>query len=180
MKSLAYSSEKIRQHTGVTLIEVLITIVIMAFGLLAVVLMQTISLKSNFESSQRTTANYLVEDIISRIRSSPLGNIGGYAIPTNNPIDDDNPASEPGQCTEGAPCSVANKIARDLWEWQQLLTGTSGLVNASGCIGITNNQIRVIVDWDGIGQSTATTNATACGTGDDDFNRRSLTIFTLH
>lgn len=176
MTSLSRQLRQLYKQKGVTLIEVLITMVIMAFGLLAVVLMQTISLKSNHESSQRTSANYLAEDIISRIRSAPLANIGIYD-------DGGTPVSNPAACTQGNSCDVANKISRDLLEWRALLSGTAGLVNASGCIRITNNQIRIIISWDGIGKSKASSNSTgadSCGTGDSAFKRRSLTIFTLH
>ena len=182
---------QLSSHKGVTLIEVLITIVIMAFGLIAVVLMQTISLKSNHEASQRSTANYLAEDIISRIGSIPLANIAGYDTTTSGPIgivnpslanvaSNHNPSAVAAQCTIVAPCSLANKITRDLWEWKELLTGSSGLANANGCIQVTNNQIRIIISWDGIGKSKATSSTTSCGTGDSALKRRSLTIFTLH
>jgi len=169
---LKYQLKQLTRQTGITLIEVLITIVIMAFGLLGVVLMQTISLKSNYESSQRITANNLAEDIISRIRSAPLANIGAYD-------DDSTPISSPSACTQIDSCDVTNKIARDLLDWRALLVGTVGLVNASGCIQITNNQIQIIISWDGIGKSKAS-NTTSCGSGDDKLKRRSLTIFTIH
>jgi type IV pilus assembly protein PilV len=161
-----------QKQQGVTLIEVLITIVLMAFGLLGVVLMQTISLKSNHESSQRTSANYLAEDIISRIRSAPLANISTYD-------DGSTHISNPTACTQADECDLLNKISHDLLEWRALLASASNLVNASGCIQITNNQIQVIISWDGIGKSKASS-MTSCGTGNSAFKRRSLTIFTLH
>jgi len=175
---LKYQLKQLTRQTGVTLIEVLITIVIMAIGLLAVVLMQTISLKSNYESSQRTTANYLAEDIISRISSMPLANIESYDT-QSSPIGNTNPSSEPDQCTLADQCIISAKISRDLWEWKELLTGSAGLANVNGCIQITNNQIRIIISWDGIGKSKASS-TTSCGSGDDKLKRRSLTIFTIH
>ena len=172
MTRFSFQLRKSQKQQGVTLIEVLITIVLMAFGLLGVVLMQTISLKSNHESSQRSSANYLAEDIISRIRSAPLTNISTYD-------DGSTHLSNPTACTQVDECDLINKMSRDLLEWRALLASSSNLVNASGCVQITNNQIRIIISWDGIGKSKATS-TTSCGSGNNAFKRRSLTIFTLH
>ena len=171
------------RQIGLTLIEVLITIVIMAFGLLGVAQMQTVSLKSNFEASQASTASFLAEDIISRMRSTPLADLEDYDT-DGSPISDTNPnpSSEQDKCTNSAPCSVANKVKRDLWEWQAFLIGTDGLVNPSGCIQVDDtktNQIRIIVAWDGIGKAKESATS-SCGTvSGDEYKRRSLTIYTV-
>jgi len=173
-------------QNGLTLIEILITILVMGFGLLGVAQMQTVSIKSNYESAQRTTATYLAEDIISRMRSTPLTSLSSYDT-GSNPIDSTNPSSEPDECTSSSNCSVANKVLRDLWEWKEALIGTAekkdstntgGLQNPSGCIQVSNNQIRVIIAWDSLGKSKSSV-TTTCGTGSSDFKRRALTVFTV-
>jgi len=161
-----------QQQLGVTLIEVLITIVIMAFGLLGVVLMQTISLKSNHEASQRHSAINLSNDIITRMQSVPLANLSEYNKDSDN-------VSSANDCTLGSKCSVSNKIKSDLWQWKQLLANSSSLVNAAGCISINENQIQVIISWDGIGKAK-NSSTTSCGTAGSAFKRRSLTLYTIH
>jgi len=177
---------------GLTLIEILITILVMGFGLLGVAQMQTVSLQSNYESAQRTIATYLADDIIARMRSTPLADLDDYETGSNpigykDPDSSPNPSSVADECTAALNCSVSEKISRDLWEWKEALIGTAelkgstntgGLLNPSGCIQVDNNQIQVIISWDSIGNAKAT-DTTSCGTGSDDYTRRSITVFTV-
>ncbi|MBP6711125.1 MAG: type IV pilus modification protein PilV [Propionivibrio sp.] len=58
----------IRMHTGFTLIEVLVSIVIVSFGLLGVAGLLSTGLKSTQGSLQRTQASLLAYDMADRMR----------------------------------------------------------------------------------------------------------------
>ncbi len=60
----------LRHSRGVTLIEVLVTILIIGIGLLGLAGMQTVSMQYNHSSYLRTTANNLAYDIADRMRSN--------------------------------------------------------------------------------------------------------------
>jgi type IV pilus assembly protein PilV len=64
------------QH-GMTLIEVLVTLVIISVGLLGVAALQLTSLKSNQESYVRSQAAMLAADLLDRMRANQAGFLAG-------------------------------------------------------------------------------------------------------
>jgi len=163
-----------RSERGNTLIEVLITLVIMGIGLLGVAQMQTLSLKSNFESDQRVLASNLVSNIFARLRSIPTTDLNTYFGVDVNTIDLNTPPDALQVCTLASKCTIAEKIQYDINQ----ITGTSDLSNASACITMAENLLTIIIAWDGIGKlSVAPTGI--CPAGSNATNRRSLTVETL-
>ncbi len=65
-------------HHGFTLIEVLVTIVVVSIGLLGLAGLQINGLRANMSSETRSKATMLANDIIERMRANPLG-VGGGA-----------------------------------------------------------------------------------------------------
>jgi type IV pilus assembly protein PilV len=68
---------------GFTLIEVLIGLVILAFGLLAIAGMQITSVKGNFFSSNMTQASILAQDRMEVLRNLNWGD-AGLSVGTHN------------------------------------------------------------------------------------------------
>jgi len=64
---------------GFTLVEVLVTVVVISVGLLGIAALQTTSLRSNHESYLRTQATAFADDIIDRIRSN-RDDAASYAV----------------------------------------------------------------------------------------------------
>ena len=163
-----------RKLNGIGMIEVLVTILIVGIGMLAVARMQIISMQANHEAFQRSLAVQLGNDIIDKIRAVSSFNIAGYdaQVLGGNTI-----TAEPTPNCTGVvtSCTMNQKIVHDLWEWEQLLDGSNelsagvnsgGLINANGCINVSNNHIEVIIAWDGFSnavKSTAVTAASNCG-----------------
>jgi type IV pilus assembly protein PilV len=56
---------------GATLIEILVSVVIISIGLLGLAAMQNASLRISYESYLRSQANFLAYDLIDRIRANP-------------------------------------------------------------------------------------------------------------
>lgn len=70
----------IARQCGFTLIEVLVSLAILSFGLLGLAMLQLEGLKNNTDAYFRTQASLIAYDIIDRIRAnSTLARTGGYA-----------------------------------------------------------------------------------------------------
>lgn len=174
---MPYLSTKDRQR-GATLIELLVAMLITAFGLLGLVGLQSRTAVTNLEGYQRAQALVLVNDIAQRINLNRK-NADSY-------IADDIGATDPGTCT------TVPGAARDLCEWAQLLRGAAeqrgstklgAMMGARGCVArtVTNtvinpNEYIVSVVWQGV-QASGPTPLT-CGTGQypDENLRRGVSV----
>lgn len=95
---------------GTTLIEVLVSLLILSIGLLGMVGLQTVSLRNTQTAYQRTQATLLTADIMERMRANPQGlNAGSY----NNAG-----ASLSAACLSVTGCSAAALALHDVAEWQ--------------------------------------------------------------
>lgn len=61
---------QLKKSSGFSLLEVLISILIMAIGLLGIAALQAVSLKTNQSAYQRTQATFLAYDMIDRLRAN--------------------------------------------------------------------------------------------------------------
>lgn len=130
---------------GISLIEVLVSLVILSLGVLAVVALQLVSKRNNADAGQRTIAAQLAYDVIERMRANAnQASLSAY-LTGNSPVGRvSRGASEPtNACTLLSPCTLAQTVTHDLWEWEQTLDGasetvdggkTGGLVFPTGCI----------------------------------------------
>jgi type IV pilus assembly protein PilV len=162
------------RQTGATMIEVLITMVITAIGLLGVASLQTRTYAVESESYQRSQAAILLEDMAARIRANKA-NAADYVA-----------ASLGGGTVE--KCVEGGEIAQlDLCQWQNLLRGAAetydgsnvgAMASARSCITQPDPavlQFEITVTWEGSVESAAP--ATQCGLGvyAKDRLRRALT-----
>ena len=171
-----------RRGTGFTLIEVLITLIILSVGLLGVAGLQLTSLQNQLEAYQRAQAILLVEDMASRIRANaPAARTGEYIPATNYGLDGT------GNCTSAMTTAVY-----DLCDWDNILAGEGvsvagvdvGSVNAArGCIenitGTDFNEtiIRITLAWQGnVATQAPISNCGENEYGDDDAFRRTISV----
>ena len=63
--------KKITRQSGISLVEVIVTILILSIGLLGMAALQNTSLKLAYDSYLRTQASFLAYDLIDRIRANP-------------------------------------------------------------------------------------------------------------
>ena len=153
----------IKSIAGFSMIEVLITIVILMFGLLALAGLQGRAVTAQMESYQRSQALILLKDMADRI-SSNRKNAASYVT---------------AAVGTGATCPAAGATtaSKDLNEWCNALLGAAevqgtsnigAMIGARGCITQTvapttgvASQYLVAVAWQGL-NSTATSTIT-CG-----------------
>ena len=141
-----------RQH-GVSLLEALITIVILAFGILGLANLQAKLQTVEVESYARSQALILLNDMAARL-SSHRGVAATYVVASPVGTGD----AQPTDCS-----ATALGVARDLCEWSNALKGNTELSGTSaigamiggrGCIeqlaGIDPPSYRVTVTWQGL------------------------------
>jgi len=114
------SSMKRRSH-GFTMLEVLISIVVIAFGMLGVAGLQAFALKNSQSASYRSVATVLANDLVDRMRANPDGVNGnfyttGTALGTVAKVD---------SCLQAAGCPAASDLAsNDLFEWTGMIASS--------------------------------------------------------
>ena len=131
------------RQKGVSLIEVMISVVILGVSLLGMSFLQGASLRANNQSYIRTQATWTVYDMVDRIRS----NMAGYEAGRYNSIDTNATIpSDPGCITDTGGCTEQQIATYDqrLWSmnfhqngqsnWTPLLPSGRGVV----CRGTLN------------------------------------------
>jgi type IV pilus assembly protein PilV len=137
-----------RKERGFTLLEALISILVISFGLLGLAGALTLSMQNNASSALRTKAIALAYDMGDRMRANTGGyGNGGYSNLTGTP-------SNPGCIATG--CTPAQVAQYDFWAWRQDLTaqlpGGVGVV----CLDSTpDDGTSAAPACDGAGQTVA-------------------------
>lgn len=111
---------------GTTLIEVLVSLLILSFGLLGMAGLQTVSLKNNQSAYYRTQATTFAADIVERMRA----NISAVA---NNNYDDVGGAAT-AACFTPAGCTAAQMAAQDIFDWSATVAAALPLGNSVVCL----------------------------------------------
>lgn len=125
---------------GFTLIEVLVALVILAFGLLGLAGMQATGLKNNQDAYNRSQATQLAYDLADRIRANAT------AIDTYTSIDAADAVGN-ANCFDGSTgCTPAEMAENDLSEWYTNLT--SILPGSAGNIAVAAAVYTITISWD--------------------------------
>ncbi|MCX7098669.1 MAG: type IV pilus modification protein PilV [Methylococcales bacterium] len=116
------------KNTGFTLIEVLVSIMVLSIGLLGLAGLLATSLKSNQSAYNRSQAAQLAYDLADRMRTN-IGGMNTYI--TIDPAD----AAAQAACLTTAGCSQSEMAENDLYEWNLQVTNT--LPNGAGTLTVT-------------------------------------------
>jgi len=121
------------QQSGITLLEVLITLVVIAIGMLGMASLQLGGLRSNHDAYYRSQATSIAADLTDRMRSNlTAAHDGNYAA--------QQAPEDPGfDCQDSFPngttCSPTELAAADLYTWYQMLADpASGLPGAAATV----------------------------------------------
>jgi type IV pilus assembly protein PilV len=121
---------------GFTLLEVLIAIVVVSFGLLGLAGLQAFALKNNQSASLRVNAANLTNDIVDRMKSNYLGVVNGNY---NQPATTAYTGTPAAGCSNATGCTPLQLAQYDLIQWQNrvaaILPGGVGIV----CLDSTPN-----------------------------------------
>ncbi len=170
-----------RGMRGFTMIEVLVTLVIMMFGLLGIAGLILKGHKASSEAYQRNQAYLIAADMAERIKTNrlaaPIGQLNAAPYVAGGALLGAALQAVPTTCTAGS-CIPTATVAYDLATWNNLLVGSQettsagannvgGILNARGCIeqaGGAGTPVRVSVAWQG-DQATVVPSTSTCGTG---------------
>lgn len=130
----------LNSQTGVGLIEVLITVLVLGIGLLGVASTQVVSLQMNSQSQNRSQAVLLAEDILDRIRANP-DNPADYALAQGNAQGADN-----GACDTSFVPANADVADNDIAAWENSLACL--LPAAERTVVVNGNTVTVTINWD--------------------------------
>ena len=176
LTTLSSTSSLRRQQRGTTLLEVLVTLVILTFGLLGLAGLQAQILIAELEAFQRTQAVMLMNDMIERVSANRTF---AASYVTTTPLGTGN--APPVACNDS---TLTTEAMRDQCEWGNSLLGASeknasnnkkgGLVNGVGCVELVTAEdsaagtcqpgiYRVTVAWQG--SNLTSIPSVSCGTG---------------
>lgn len=131
-----------RAGRGFSLIEVLVSVVVVSVGALSVASLQLVSKRAVRDAGQRLEATQLAHGLIERLNANNsqaalqqyvataapylgLGRLSGPSEPV--------PAST---CTDSSPCTPEQLAQYDLWLWERLLDGTTEQINGAETGGL--------------------------------------------
>jgi type IV pilus assembly protein PilV len=159
-----------RSQRGALMIEVLITIVILAIGLLGMMQMQGRLQKSEMESYQRTQAVMLVNDMASRIstnRNSIVGYLTSGLSPAYLGLNGNNIPCDSTLLADGLQLGDSGEWCRALEGAGEVQAGSNvgAMVGGRGCVEFdaTTNQYMVTVVWQGLTPISAPPTSVTCG-----------------
>ena len=146
---------------GFTIIEVLVSLVILSIGLLGIAKLMLLSSHSNDSAYLRSQATDLAYEMLDAMRANSV-QAAAPALAYNTVFA--TAATNPGfTCVAVAPC--ANLALYDVYRWKLRLNATSGLVpagalpNGQGQVtAVTVNgqtSVTIIVSWDDTVAETA-------------------------
>lgn len=135
LNSMANTASK---EGGFSLIEVLVTVVILAVGLLGVAGVQALGLRTANVALQHSLVTTLATDMAERIRANPIAfQAGQYVVE----VDADNPPE--GQLCEQT-CTPQQRAASDLVGWYNrlmVLDQASATITGNGAVA------EVSISW---------------------------------
>lgn len=147
------------KQQGFGMIEILVSVLVLAVGFLGIAALQTQSLRFNNEAYLRTQATVLANDIADRLRANR-----SLAITSNSYqfLFTDVPLASVASC-ESNPCSAGSIAAYDFAQWRANIAST--LPNGKGALipdalvgGALSRDYVIQIRYDSV--STDTANAT--------------------
>ena len=173
---LRAASSSRRRQAGVSLIEVLVSVVIVVLGLLGLAGLQSHATVAELEAFQRAQALVLLQDMVDRVNASRLNK----NLFTTGSVGSGNTVQN---------CNTYTGIQRDHCEWGNTLLGIAetssagkvgAMIGARGCVEMVKatmpREYQISVVWQGMSPTKAPD--VACGAGeygDDDRKRRAVT-----
>ena len=122
---------------GFTLIEVLVSLLVLAIGLLGIVGLQNVALRHNQTAYFESQATFLAYDILDRMRANK--NTGAYATALTEA------ANAPATQCDTSNCSITQMATWDKSEWKQLIT--NNLPEGRGAVTFNGDDVIITVEY---------------------------------
>ncbi|MCL1961311.1 MAG: type IV pilus modification protein PilV [Desulfovibrionaceae bacterium] len=136
-----------RRERGVTLVEVLVAIIVLALGVLGILGVQMRTLADTQTSVRRAQAIRLIEDLSERLHANPSAIdpsiLANYVTKWNKETPPDEAAI--AKCKAGAECSVADLAIQQINAWKQSVS--DNLPSGDAMTFQVGTQLGVLVSW---------------------------------
>jgi type IV pilus assembly protein PilV len=117
------------RSAGFTLLEVLVSIVILSIGLLGMAGLMAVSLKSSTTAYHRSQATVLADDILDRMRANLLAaRAGDYDVAL------------------GVACTGSGIPVADCTEWKDTID--AALPGGDGSVLVAAGTVTIVIQWD--------------------------------
>lgn len=141
---------------GSSLIEILVSLLVIGVGMLGVASLQVYSLSSVKVSSVHTRASQLTENLAERMRANPDAVAAGEFTAIEIDTTEDPPAAPGNLCRDpDDACTAAEFVDADLWLWEimartTLPAGATISIDCNGGAGscTTDNAHVVTMQWE--------------------------------
>ncbi|MBB1363743.1 type IV pilus modification protein PilV [Shewanella sp. SR44-4] len=142
------------KRNGFSLIEVMVSLVILVIGLIGIFNLHIMSKQGSFESFQQTQASYFANDIINRMRLN-VSELSNYGSSSGTHYSGES-LTKPTECSGVYRCSNTELRAWDLYEWQSAFIGDSevdsdgsigGLPSPTACVYVNSNDVVIVMTW---------------------------------
>jgi len=131
-----------KNNRGFTLVEILVTVVIISTALLGLVGLQAAGVRNTIGSYNRTQATHLAYNIADRMRANVAGRatyITLGATPEN--------AAKKANCVTSAGCLPADMAENDLYEWNLALQDSNNGLVKTGTITYAAPIFTIAITW---------------------------------
>lgn len=145
------------RQRGISLIEVLISLLILSLGALGFAALQLKGLKTTEDANYRAHATLIAQDAIERVLSNPTQR---NAYLTASDYARTAPGGAPPDGCMGSECSASEMAAWDIshLSWTVANSLPDGRISAANC-PFTGNAQCVAVSWNGMAPTACTTSA---------------------
>lgn len=133
-----------KTNNGFTLLEALVSIVVLAIGLLGLAGLQTTGLKNNLSAYNKSQATLLAYEMVDRMRANVI-EAKNNASSTYNTLTLTS-ANSQSSCIVTTGCTVVQMAENDLHEWSDELSTL--LPSGTGSIVFVDPVYTITVNWD--------------------------------
>ncbi len=131
------------RQKGMALIEALVSLLILALGVMGLLAVQVRTVTENQSSNYRQVAVRLADDLFERIKANP----GGWTTASQYAVGWGNAPAANTNCTTSA-CTAAQKAAWDVVQWKALVTATLPAGTATAFVSPSDpRQMGVMIGW---------------------------------
>ncbi len=122
---------QLKKQSGTTFVEILVSLVVVAIGIIGSINLQMSSIKTGINSQQRYQATLMAYDMAERMRANPGGVEAGHY--------DDISYETDYEVDSGVALAASDFYKLDVSEWKDnlsnVLPGGEGQVQADGAVG---------------------------------------------
>jgi type IV pilus assembly protein PilV len=154
-QNIMHTPAHFRKSRGFTLVEVLVSLVVLSVGLLGMAKLVLVSAHSNDSAYLRSQATALAYEILDKMRANPAGALAGNYTTALGAM----PAAPVSCIGTGTVCTPLQIALWDVYSWKQhLTTGTDTAGTRSGAMpsgtasivtsGTSPVTATIVVQWD--------------------------------